>query len=130
MKFGGVLLPAMIGVCLAVPASALNVCADPDYLPFSNRAGEGFENKVAEAVAKVLGEPLNYTWASHRGNGGFPQFLSSTLDARKCDVIMSSTIVCEASGRGMGCAIERISNSSGRPAPTLRACLMASDEMS
>ena len=81
---------AVAGLCvLAVPAFALNVCADPDYLPFSNRAGEGFENKVAEAVAKALGEPLNYTWASHRGNGGFPQFLSSTLDAGKCDVIMS-----------------------------------------
>lgn len=72
-----------------LPASALRVCADPDYLPFSNRAGQGFENKVAAAVAKALGEPLEYTWASHRGNGGFPQFLSTTLDAKKCDVVMS-----------------------------------------
>jgi mxaJ protein len=70
-------------------ASALNVCADPDYLPFSNRTGQGFENKIAVVVAKALGEPLEYTWASQRGNGGFPQFLSSTLDAKKCDVVMS-----------------------------------------
>jgi mxaJ protein len=76
-------------VLLAVPAQALNVCADPDYLPFSNRAGEGFENRIAEAVAKALGEPVNYTWASTRAHGGFPQFLSSTLDAKKCDVVMS-----------------------------------------
>jgi len=74
---------------LAIPANALNVCADPDYLPFSNRAGEGFENRIAEAVAKALGESVNYTWASYRGHGGFPQFLSSTLDAKKCDVVMS-----------------------------------------
>lgn len=87
------IIPGMIAVawlCLyPAPATALSVCADPDYLPFSNRAGEGFENKVAAAVAKALGEPLEYTWASYRGNGGFPQFLASTLDARKCDVILS-----------------------------------------
>jgi mxaJ protein len=71
------------------PAKALGVCADPDYLPYSNRAGEGFENKIAAAVAKALGEKVEYTWASSRGHGGFTQFLSSTLDARKCSVIMS-----------------------------------------
>ncbi len=74
---------------LSIPAMALSVCADPDYLPYSNRSGEGFENKIAGAVAKALGETVEYTWASHRGHGGFTQFLSSTLDARKCDVVMS-----------------------------------------
>src|SRR5438552_3933512 len=71
------------------PAMALSVCADPNYLPFSNRAGGGFENKIAEAVAKALGETVEYTWPSTRGHGGFTQFLSSTLDAKKCDVVMS-----------------------------------------
>src|SRR6266404_2995526 len=81
---------AAMWLCLSpTPASALNVCADPDYLPFSNRTGDGFENKVALAIAQTLGEELKYTWASTRGHGGFPQFLSSTLDAKKCDVIMS-----------------------------------------
>lgn len=70
------------------PAGALDVCADPDYLPYSNRTGEGFENKVAAAMAKALGEKVEYTWASSRGYGGFPQFLSTTLDAKKCSVIM------------------------------------------
>jgi mxaJ protein len=74
--------------CAASP-NTLSVCADPDYLPYSNRAGEGFENKAAAVVAKALGEPIAYTWASYRGHGGFPQFLSSTLDAKKCDVVMS-----------------------------------------
>jgi mxaJ protein len=78
----------LLVVC-AAPLKALRVCADPDYLPYSNRAGDGFENKVAAAVAKALGETLDYTWASYRGHGGFPQFLSSTLDAKKCDVVMS-----------------------------------------
>ncbi|MGA2878917.1 MAG: transporter substrate-binding domain-containing protein [Bryobacteraceae bacterium] len=76
-------------ILFSSPANGLGVCADPDYLPYSNRAGAGFENKIAEAVAKALGETVDYTYASHRGHGGFPQFLSSTLDAKKCDVIMS-----------------------------------------
>jgi mxaJ protein len=93
MKFGGFFSPWLIvglGVFVfSVPAKALGVCADPDYLPYSNRAGEGFENRIAAAVAKALGEKVEYTWASYRGHGGFPQFLSSTLDAKKCDVVMS-----------------------------------------
>jgi mxaJ protein len=80
---------AAAALVLSLPANALKVCADPDFLPYSNRAQEGFENKVAEAVAKWIGEPVEYTWASHRGHGGFPQFLSTTLDAKKCDVVMS-----------------------------------------
>jgi mxaJ protein len=85
----GVLPLAMLGIGLSVPAMALTVCADPDYLPYSNRSGEGFENKIAMAVGNALGEKVQYTWASHRGHGGFTQFLSSTLDAQKCDVVMS-----------------------------------------
>jgi len=77
-----------LGVC-AGSAKPLNVCADPDYLPYSNRAGEGFENKVAEVVARALGETVTYMWASYRGHGGFPQFLASTLDAKRCDVVIS-----------------------------------------
>jgi mxaJ protein len=73
----------------AAQPQTLSVCADPDYLPYSNRAGDGFENKVAEVVAKAMGDTVAYTWASSRGHGGFPQFLSSTLDAKKCDVVMN-----------------------------------------
>jgi len=83
------ILAGLWPVLCVVPAEALGVCADPDYLPYSNRAGAGFENKIAEAVAKALGETVEYTWASHRGHGGFPQFLATTLDAKKCDVVMS-----------------------------------------
>jgi mxaJ protein len=74
---------------ISTPAKALRVCADPDYLPYSNRAGEGFENKIAQAVAKALGEKVEYTWASYRGHGGFTQFLSTTIDRKKCDVVMN-----------------------------------------
>ena len=83
---------AMLGLwwfAIPAPAEPLRVCADPDYLPYSNRAGEGFENKIAGSVAQALGDTVEYTWASYRGHGGFPQFLSTTLDAKKCDVVMS-----------------------------------------
>jgi mxaJ protein len=89
MRLKGVLPLAVMQMWLSVPAMSLTVCADPDYLPYSNRSGQGFENKIASAVANALGETVQYTWASHRGHGGFTQFLSSTLDARKCDVVMS-----------------------------------------
>lgn len=93
MKSAGIVIRLVIASAvsflLAAPANALRVCADPDFLPYSNRAQEGFENKIAGTVAKLLGESLDYTWASYRGHGGFPQFLSSTLDAKKCDVVMS-----------------------------------------
>lgn len=69
-------------------AGDFRVCADPAYMPFSNRAENGFENKVAELVAKNLGDQLVYRWASYRGHGGFPEFLARNLDARKCDAIM------------------------------------------
>jgi quinoprotein dehydrogenase-associated probable ABC transporter substrate-binding protein len=66
-----------------VQRSALRVCADPANLPFSNKAREGFENKLADLLAKSLGVPVTYTW--------FPQavgFVRNTLRARSCDIIM------------------------------------------
>jgi mxaJ protein len=64
------------------PAAALTVCADPNNLPFSNRAGHGFENKIMEVMADELGEKLDYTWRPQRRG-----FIRETLKARLCDVI-------------------------------------------
>lgn len=72
-----------------VPTDVLRVCADPNNLPQSNERGEGFENKVAEAMARDMGRKLEYTW--------FPQrmgFVRMTLRGRndngqfKCDLII------------------------------------------
>jgi mxaJ protein len=61
----------------------LRVCADPNNLPFSNERGEGFENKLAELVARDLGATVEYTWwAQRRG------FFRNTLKAGACDVVM------------------------------------------
>ncbi len=63
--------------------TALRVCSDPNNLPYSNRAQQGFENKIAEFIAADLNVPLSYYW--------FPQsmgFVRTTLQARRCDLIM------------------------------------------
>jgi mxaJ protein len=60
----------------------LRVCADPNNLPFSNAAGQGFENKLVALVAADLDEDVRYTWwAQRRGN------VRETLKAGRCDVI-------------------------------------------
>jgi len=47
----------------AAPAPApLRICADPNNLPFSNARGEGFENRIAELLARELGTRVEYTW--------------------------------------------------------------------
>jgi mxaJ protein len=81
-------LVALWSAAVTAQRTPFRVCADPDYLPFSNRAGEGFENRIAQVVARALGQPLEYTWADTRGRGGFGEFLGQTLDAKKCDAVM------------------------------------------
>jgi mxaJ protein len=94
MKFKVICLVSAIAVTalassnVSAQRTSLRVCADPDYLPFSNQAGEGFENKIAESVAKALGQRLEYTWANTRSRGGFTEFLARNLDAKKCDAVM------------------------------------------
>lgn len=59
----------------------LTVCADPNNLPFSNKAGEGFENKIAALVAKDLNANVSYVWwAQRRG------YVRSTLNEEKCNI--------------------------------------------
>jgi quinoprotein dehydrogenase-associated probable ABC transporter substrate-binding protein len=70
--------------------TVLRVCADPDNLPLSNQRGEGFENKIAAALARDLGRRLEYVY--------FPQrmgFVRNTLRQKdpatqqfRCDVII------------------------------------------
>jgi mxaJ protein len=57
-------------------------------MPFSNRAGQGFENKIATIIGRTLNAPVQYVWESTRGPGGFDQFLHDTLNANRCDVVM------------------------------------------
>jgi mxaJ protein len=40
----------------------LRVCADPNNLPFSNMKQQGFENHIADLLARVLNAHLTYVW--------------------------------------------------------------------
>jgi mxaJ protein len=92
----GALLLALAAPVQAAPPAAeaqavpvLRVCQDPNNLPFSNRALEGFENKIAALLAADLGWKIDYTW--------YPQqmgFIRNTLRAKnpdtdtfKCDLV-------------------------------------------
>lgn len=90
----------LIGTCLATGGAmstatatarpVLRVCADPNNLPFSNRQLQGFENKIAERLARALDADLAYTWwAQRRG------FVRNTLRAGTCDVVMGAPVAWE-----------------------------------
>lgn len=67
-----------------VDPDVLRVCADPANLPFTDEAGKGFENRLADLVAEKTGrKSVSYTW--------FPMvmgFVRNTLRANRCDIIM------------------------------------------
>jgi mxaJ protein len=84
---------ALLACCICARASAhvapasahvtdiLTICADPNNLPFSNQARQGFENKIAELIARQLRRPLAYLWwAQRRG------YVRNTLNEAKCDI--------------------------------------------
>lgn len=69
-------------VAAVADARELRICADPNNMPFSNAAREGFENKIAELVGRELDATVSYTWwAQRRG------FVRNTLKAGLCDLV-------------------------------------------
>lgn len=84
----GIPIAALVGFTHHEPSGAgnvLRICSDPNNLPFSNQAGEGFENRIANLVARDLGARVEYTWwAQRRG------FVRNTLNAHACDVVMGT----------------------------------------
>ena len=80
-------LPAGGGVAQTRPdlvsRDRLRVCAAPADLPFSNKAKEGFKNKIAELVAEELQLPLHYFWMPSG-----PGFVRNTLMSDMCDLVI------------------------------------------
>jgi quinoprotein dehydrogenase-associated probable ABC transporter substrate-binding protein len=74
----------------ATRAGTLKICSDPNNLPYSNRAGQGFEDAVARLAARDLGDSLQYTYAIENA-----RFLKRTLGAGKCDVLMGVPVGLE-----------------------------------
>jgi mxaJ protein len=80
--FSKLVLLAFMLLAGAAQARELRICADPNNLPFSNAAGEGFENKIVALIAEDLGATLTYTWHAQRRG-----FLRETLHAGLCDLV-------------------------------------------
>jgi mxaJ protein len=81
------ILVAVLALIVVTPrttaTTALRVCADPNNLPFSNHRGEGFENRLAEMLAREMATHVEYVWRAQRRG-----FLRETLNAGACDVVM------------------------------------------
>jgi mxaJ protein len=86
-RFRRLLLPTVVAVFICTCAFAqpqdLRVCADPNNMPFSNSKQQGFENAIAQLVAKSLGENLVYVW-QRMGRG----FVREYINAGKCDLLI------------------------------------------
>jgi len=73
----------------APPRTALKVCSDPNSMPFSDKEGAGFENRIAAVFGRDLGLPVTYYWFPNRMN-----FIRNTLrfklptDDYPCDIVM------------------------------------------
>ena len=78
-----VLLCALSGRAPADEAKQLKVCGDPNNLPFSNEKLQGIENKIAEVIAKDLGETVVYTWWPHQRG-----VVKRALNTLRCDVML------------------------------------------
>jgi mxaJ protein len=87
-------LVGMLAAAAAAPAEAqrpgppqpgiLRVCNDPDNMPFSNQKEEGFENKIAQLIAKDWNAKLQYIWYPTR-RGYF-----RILNGMYCDLIIQA----------------------------------------
>ncbi|MFE1601823.1 rare earth element methanol dehydrogenase accessory protein XoxJ [Methylobacterium sp. ID0610] len=70
-----------------VTTDALRVCGDPGNMPFSDRKGEGFENRIAAILADELKVRLRTYWLTQG-----PGFVRNTLGSGLCDVIIGSAL--------------------------------------
>ena len=85
-RFRSVIVVALVtAVAPAISAQTreLRVCADPDNLPFSDRRMQGFENRIADVLARELGAMVQYTW-QRMGRG----FVRTYLNTGECDVLI------------------------------------------
>jgi mxaJ protein len=81
------LFRSLLVIVLAAPAFAagtLKVCADPDNLPYSDKAGRGFENHLAKTIASELKQDVEFVWARPRRG-----FVRERMNKSECDLLVS-----------------------------------------
>jgi mxaJ protein len=74
-------------------AGVIRVCADPDNMPLSNQKGEGFEQKIAELIAKEWNSKIEYAWWPVRRG-----FFARALNGRYCDVAIQAPVAFDMAG--------------------------------
>ncbi|QJD31321.1 methanol oxidation system protein MoxJ [Methylococcus geothermalis] len=71
------------GVQAAKYAEPLKVCSAENEMPYSDKAGQGFENKLADLIGKELGRRVeNVWWTDAR------YFVRDFLDKGLCDMVI------------------------------------------
>jgi len=91
IRYGWLLLLATLTGCqsnpvaeaVALQGSPLKVCAGENELPYSNRAGEGFENAIAKELGQALGRQVVFVWWQ---DARF--VIKNQLNTGKCDVVI------------------------------------------
>jgi quinoprotein dehydrogenase-associated probable ABC transporter substrate-binding protein len=71
----------------------IRVCADPDNMPLSNQKGEGFEQKIAELIAKEWNAKVEYAWWPVRRG-----FFARALNGRYCDIAIQAPTEFDMAG--------------------------------
>jgi quinoprotein dehydrogenase-associated probable ABC transporter substrate-binding protein len=89
----GVAYPAAAQRPAPLTPGVIRVCADPDNMPFSNQAGDGIENKIAELLAQNWNAKLEYAWWPVRRG-----FFSRALNGRYCDVALTAPSGLDVAG--------------------------------
>lgn len=78
--------PRTAGESTAPPSNGgavLRIAADPNNLPFSDDQGRGFENRIAEILARELRMRVEYVWRAQRRG-----FFRSAFREDGCDVVL------------------------------------------
>lgn len=95
-RYGQMALLVAVGVAVgllvfAVPRPQaqeewqLRICADPNNLPYSNIRREGFEDKIAEVIARYLHAKLSYAWSPQ---WRMTRAIREGLREGECDAVM------------------------------------------
>lgn len=80
-------LLSLCPIAMSAEPKPLVFCADPANTPFSNRAGSGFDNRIALLLGHELGMPVRFHWA-RMGRG----FLRDVLNKGECDALLGTPV--------------------------------------
>jgi mxaJ protein len=81
-------LIALLSCSGLVQARDFKVCAEPNNLPYSNRDGGGYENRIAQLLAQELQARLVLVPIAQNG----PGFIRATLGRGRCDALLAMPV--------------------------------------